>query len=52
MDATLRVGTGTGIENSEFNIQNSELIYDLQGRRVANPTKGVYIKNSKKVVIK
>ncbi len=27
-------------------------IYDLQGRRVANPSKGVYIVGSKKVVIK
>ena len=42
----------TGIEHSEFTIQNSEFIYDLQGRRVLNPTKGVYIVNGKKVVIK
>jgi len=28
------------------------LIYDLQGRRVAQPTKGLYIVNGKKVVIK
>lgn len=27
-------------------------IYDLQGRRIANPVKGVYIKNGKKIVIK
>lgn len=26
--------------------------YDLQGRRVKNPTKGLYIKNGKKVVVK
>ena len=31
---------------------NSTVIYDLQGRRVAQPTKGLYIKNNKKVVIK
>jgi hypothetical protein len=42
----------TGIEHSESTIQNSESIYDLQGRRVANPTKGFYIVNGKKVVIK
>ena len=42
----------TGIENAEFTIQNSEFIYDLQGRRVANPGKGIYIKDNKKVVIK
>lgn len=27
-------------------------VYDLQGRRVANPQKGLYIVNSKKVIIK
>ncbi|MBQ1177701.1 MAG: exo-alpha-sialidase, partial [Bacteroidaceae bacterium] len=42
----------TGIENSEFTIQNSELIYDLMGRRVLNPTKGVYVVGGKKVIIK
>ncbi|MBR5847493.1 MAG: family 20 glycosylhydrolase [Bacteroidaceae bacterium] len=42
----------TGIENSEFTIQNSEFIYDLMGRRVLNPTKGVYVVGGKKVIIK
>ena len=41
-----------GIEDSEFTIQDSEFIYDLQGRRVANPTKGIYIVGGKKLVIK
>ena len=27
-------------------------VYDLQGRKVANPTKGVYVRNGKKFVIK
>lgn len=27
-------------------------VYDLQGRRIANPAKGVYIKNGKKIIIK
>ena len=42
----------TSIDNSEFIIKNSELIYDLQGRRVENPTKGIYIVNGKRVVIR
>ena len=42
----------TGINNSEFIIHNSELIYDLQGRRVTHPTKGSYILGGRKVVIK
>ena len=42
----------TAIDNSEFRIHNSEFIYDLQGRRVEKPTKGMYIINGHKVVIK
>ncbi len=43
----------TGIENIEhgsLNIEHS--VYDLQGRRVSKPTKGLYIVNGRKVVIK
>ena len=31
---------------------NDNVIYDLSGRRVANPTKGLYIMNGKKFVVK
>lgn len=43
----------TGIDATLMNSEkvNSE-VYDLQGRRVAQPTKGLYIVNGKKVVIK
>lgn len=37
--------------NSEKTTMNSE-VYDLQGRKVSNPTKGLYIVNGRKVVIK
>lgn len=37
---------------STNNSQQVTVIYDLQGRQVANPTKGVYIKDGRKVVIK
>jgi len=40
----------TGIEPSTLNTQPSTVIYDLQGRRVLNPTKGIYIVGGKKVV--
>ncbi len=43
----------TGIsltENSELRTENA--VYDLQGRRVAQPTKGLYIVNGKKVLVK
>ncbi len=51
VDATLRVtGEGQGITSSVADKAYSE-IYDLQGRRVVNPTKGVYIKGDKKIVL-
>lgn len=42
----------TEIENSELKIEKSTFsaVYDLQGRRVENPTKGVYVVNGKKVL--
>lgn len=42
----------TEIENAELMMNNSELIFDLQGHRVENPGKGIYIVNGKKTVIK
>ena len=46
-------GNVTGIEMPKAETTNSDAeVYDLQGRRVANPTKGLYIVNGKKVVIK
>ena len=44
---------GEGIENPELSKQNTEPVYDLQGRPVVGvPTHGVYIVNGKKVVVK
>lgn len=44
----------TAINEHELNESHelSGAVYDLQGRRVENPTKGLYIVNGKKVVIK
>ena len=43
-------GINASLVNNEKNMVNS--VYDLQGRRVAQPTKGLYIVNGKKVIIK
>ena len=46
------------VEQSESGVENivttqpSEIIYDLQGRRVSNPTKGIYIQGGKKFVLR
>jgi len=46
-------GNTTGIDATLVNSEKvNSVVYDLQGRRVAQPTKGLYIVNGKKVVIK
>lgn len=43
----------TGIEMPTAEVIDADaVVYDLQGRRVAQPTKGLYIVNGKKVIIK
>jgi polyribonucleotide nucleotidyltransferase len=41
----------TAIEEIVTEENNGEF-YDLQGRKIQNPGKGVYIKNGKKIIIK
>lgn len=45
-------GTETGIEDVEMQNGKTESVYDLQGRKVENPTKGIYIINGKKMLVK
>ena len=47
---SIRFGGSTDIDAPELTILNSEFIYDLMGRRVENPGKGMYIVNGRKVV--
>jgi hypothetical protein len=48
---SINPGEESGIENvSNSAVENN--VYDLQGRRVAQPQKGLYIVNGKKVIIK
>lgn len=42
----------TGIETLNNNNDHSDIIYDLSGRRVSKPAKGIYIKNGKKILVR
>ena len=49
----LGFGETTSIDATLVNSEKvNSVVYDLQGRKVAQPTKGLYIVNGKKVVIK
>ncbi len=50
-DATFVVGDLTGISSVKAAAQQGE-VFDLQGRRIVAPQKGVYIQNGKKIVVK
>lgn len=45
-------GGTTGIDNVQSSKVNVQSYYNLAGQRVGNPTKGLYIVNGKKVIIK
>ena len=48
--ATQELIDGVGDVNANANVNNSW--FDLQGRKVMNPRKGIYIKDGKKVLVK
>ena len=52
IDVNFVVTSETGICDLEPENNNSGIVYDLQGRKVTNPCKGIYILNGKKVYIK
>ncbi len=45
-------GDNSGISDVTADTFAADVIYDLQGRRVANPTSGLYIINGRKVLMK
>ena len=42
----------TGVEEVKAESGKVKAIYDLQGKEVENPSKGIYIINGKKVLVK
>ena len=52
---TMSFDEATGISatlNDKGEMINDNAVYDLQGRRVVNPGKGVFVKDGKKIIIK
>ena len=51
---SIRLGSGdtTGIKTVENAAATNDVYYDLNGRRISEPTKGVYVKDGKKTIIK
>ncbi len=47
----LRLGTTDGVQSVAVVQQQTEQLYDLQGRRVSQPAKGLYIRNGKKMIV-
>lgn len=45
-------GDVTGVEGVEAATDKADVYYDLSGRRVAHPAKGIYVKNGQKVYVK
>ena len=56
MNRVFDMGQATGIRNAEMDMipvrQSSGVIYDLSGRRVENPTPGIYIRDGKKFIVR
>lgn len=48
--SALQLHRPTGIETIPVHTINSDAVYDLSGRRITNPTKGIYIVGGKKVL--
>ena len=48
----VKEGTTTGIDNVNRETITNNRYYDLQGRKVLNPAKGLYIINGKKIFVK
>ena len=42
----------TGVSNTTINVASEDSVYSIDGRRVVNPSKGIYIVNDRKVIIR
>ena len=49
---TIRSGSATAIDEIDANRSSSSAVWNLKGQAVARPSKGIYIKDGKKFVVK
>ena len=49
---TIRSGSATAIDEIDANRSSSSTVWNLKGQAVARPSKGIYIKDGKKFVVK
>ena len=49
---TINTDKATSIKTIETSNNKDGHIYDLSGRKVNNPSKGIYIRNGKKFIVK
>lgn len=52
VETTMTVSSGPPTGISEVDKRRNDIYYDLQGRRIKIPSKGLYIVNGKKVIVK
>ena len=52
-DISFTIGEATDVTPLQVRLEETSAAYfDLQGRRIANPTRGFYIRNGRKVVVR
>ena len=48
----VKAGTGTSVDTIPLSSDEAKPLYDLQGRLVISPVKGIYLRSGQKVIIK
>ena len=52
IDVYLMDANNTGVSHTTVNVAGDASVYSIDGHRVANPSKGIYIVNDRKVIIR
>ena len=52
IDVYLMDASHTGVPHTTINVASDDSVYSIDGRRVVNPSKGIYIVNDRKIIIR